>query len=117
MLKCFQIRSHFDKKCKEFSSFILIQDFVGKLDWLLSHISVQILYRAISEVKCFSLWETCKDHCSEPPHSFFFKLLNKFNNLIGCWLDIINLHSNLLCYIPMHYLRLILVAFNGFFGH
>ena len=65
--------SHFDQKLlkivKEFSFFILMSDLVGKLDLLLSLVFVQILYRAISEVKCFNIWETCKDSkdgCSEP---------------------------------------------------
>ena len=62
--------SHFDQKLlkivKEFSSFILMLDLVGKLDLLFSRVFVQILYRAISEMKCLNLWETCKDGCSEP---------------------------------------------------
>ena len=43
---------------------------VGKLDWLFSHVFVQILYRAISEVKCFSLCVICKDGGSD--HRTFF---------------------------------------------
>ena len=51
--------SHFDKKLlkivKNFSSFIFMPDLVGKLDWLFSLVSKQILYRAISDLKCFKL--------------------------------------------------------------
>ena len=39
---------------------------VGKLDWLFSHVLVQILYKAISEVKCFSLWVIRKGGGSDP---------------------------------------------------
>ena len=49
--------------------------------------------------------------CSSKP------LLNKINNLLGCWFNIIILHSNLLCYIPTRYLSLISVTFNRFFRH
>ena len=37
---------------------------------------VQILYRAISEVKCFSLWETCKDDGSGSRTFFSLQVVN-----------------------------------------
>ena len=49
---------------------------VGKLDWLFSHVSGQILYRPISEVKCFSLWEICKDRCSDSRTFLLFQVVN-----------------------------------------
>ena len=60
----FALCSHCDQKffkiVKEFSSFILMSDLVGKHDLLSEyHVFIQILYRAISEV-------TCKDGCPEP---------------------------------------------------
>ena len=79
VLKCFQFcfhvlistKSHLNLK-KKFL-FILMSVLVGKLDWLFSHVFVQILYRAISEVKCVSLWVICKDGGSDP-RTFFLHI-------------------------------------------
>ena len=55
---------------------------VGKIDWLFSHVCVQIIYRAISEVKCFSLQEICKDRCSEPRSFLLFQVIKSGSNSI-----------------------------------
>ena len=76
VLKCFSyllLCSRFDQKSLKFVkkvSFSFDVGLVGKLDWLFSHVFVQILCRAISEVKCFSLRVICKDGGSDP-RTFF----------------------------------------------
>ena len=65
--------SHFGQKFPKFIkiSFRFDVGLVGKLEWIFSHIFAQILYRAISEVKCFSLWVICKDVVLILAHFFF----------------------------------------------
>ena len=62
--------SHFGQKFLKFVKFRFDVGLHGKLDWISSHVFAQILYRAISEVKCFSLWVICKDGGSDP-RTFF----------------------------------------------
>ena len=42
-----------------------------------THVYVQILYRAISEVKCFSLWVICKVGGSDPRTFFSSQVVNQ----------------------------------------
>ena len=69
-------------------------------------------------MKCFSLWVICKDGGSDPRTFFSLQvvdcsskpLLNKVNNLMGCWFGHHQFTFKPACYIPTGYFRLISVT-------
>ena len=78
VLKCFSdllLCSHFDQKSLKFVkkfSFVLMSVWLVNLTGYL----VMFSYRAISEVKCFSLWVICKDGGSDPRTFFSLQVVN-----------------------------------------